>query len=48
LSKVAFTHVMDNLGFKKITIITQIQYINVQQILVVTFELTSIVRPTAS
>jgi len=30
---------MDNLGFQKITI-TQIQHINVQQILVVTFEFT--------
>ena len=34
---------MDNLWFQKITI-TQIQYINVQQILVVTFELTGAAR----
>ena len=34
---------MDNLWFQKITI-TQIQYINVQQILVVTFEFTGAAR----
>ena len=34
---------MDNLWFKKITI-TQIQYINVQQILVITFEFTGTAR----
>ena len=39
LSKVACACVMDDLWFQKITI-TQIQYINVQQILVVTFEFT--------
>ena len=34
---------MDNLWFQKITI-TQIQYINVQQIVVVTFEFTGAAR----
>ena len=36
-------YVMDNLRFKKIPI-TQIQYINVQQILVVTLEFTGVAR----
>jgi len=43
LSKVACTYAMDNLRFQKITI-TQMQYINVQQILFVTFDF----RPTGA
>ena len=38
-----YTYIMDNLWFQKITI-TEIQYINVQQILVVTFEFTGAAR----